>query len=123
MSSFLARIFGWSGGGRATKQAPSRPKPPPAAGPQYRSDFTYSDTSTWTFPHQSVSSSNIASVAYDFEEQVLEIKFLEASANHSNTYRYSEVPLVVYRSLMSVPSPGHYHWTHIRGRYAYADVG
>lgn len=114
--SLLSRIFG-----RLRPQAPPRPAPRPS-GPQYRADFTPGDTDTWTFPHQAVSSSNLASVAYDFESMTLEIRFLEASKNTTGTARYSGVPLAVYRGLMSAPSKGRYHWAFIRDRYPFVYV-
>lgn len=118
MSSLFSRIFGRL---RPTPTPPARPAARPV-GPQRRSDFTPGDTDTWTFPHQAVSSSNLASVAYDFESQTLEIRFLEASKNTTGTARYSGVPLAVYRGLMSAPSHGRYHWASIRNRYPFVYV-
>lgn len=45
---------------------------------------------------QSVSSSNLASVGYDAENEILEIEF-----NHGGVYQYYDVPESVYRGLMS----------------------
>lgn len=132
MPSLLGRIFGFvhqrppAGTGRRpasqTAHAPG-PSQQPRPQPQRRRDFSYADTSTWTFPHQPVVSSNLASVAYDFESQAMEIRFREPSANSSGTYRYSEVPLAVYRGLMDAPSKGQFFWRSIRDRYPFADMG
>ncbi len=117
MSSLLSRVFGWAKGGKpASRPSPSASRP---SGPQLRSDYSSGDTDTWTFPHQSVTSSNLASVAYDFPSQTLEIRFLEASKNTTGTARYSHVPLVVYRALIEAPSKGKYHWRHIRDHYPF----
>ena len=50
-----------------------------------------------------VSSSNLASIGYDSERQVLEVEFL----NHS-VYQYFNVPSYVYSGLMSASSHGSY---------------
>lgn len=133
MASFLARIFGWPGAARPpASPVPARTRRPVSAsrpftsrgGNSYaRPGFIYSDSTTWEFPHRAVASTNIASVAYDGGGEVLEIRFTEASRNHSALYRYSEVPCWVYHGLMETASKGEYHWRIIRDKYTYADVG
>ena len=52
---------------------------------------------------QSVESSNLASVGYDAENEILEIEF-----NHGGVYQYFDVPENVYEELMSASSHGQY---------------
>lgn len=52
---------------------------------------------------QSVVSSNLASVGYDAENEILEIEF-----NVGGVYQYFEVPENVYEELMSASSHGQY---------------
>jgi hypothetical protein len=51
----------------------------------------------------SVSSSNLSSVGYDRDAQILEIEFL-----HGGIYQYLNVPLSVYEELMAASSHGSY---------------
>ena len=51
----------------------------------------------------SVSSSNLASVGYDSNAQILEVEFL-----HGGVYQYSGVPPSVYAGLMTASSHGSY---------------
>ncbi|MFD2033822.1 KTSC domain-containing protein [Belliella marina] len=52
---------------------------------------------------QSVESSNLASVGYNVENEILEIEF-----NHGGVYQYFDVPENVYEELMSASSHGQY---------------
>jgi len=52
---------------------------------------------------QSVESSNLASIGYDAENEVLEIEF-----NNGGVYQYFDVPENVYEELMSASSHGQY---------------
>lgn len=52
---------------------------------------------------QSVESSNLASIGYDAESEILEIEF-----NHGGIYQYFDVPENVYNELMSANSHGQY---------------
>jgi KTSC domain len=52
---------------------------------------------------QSVESSNLASVGYDAENEILEIEF-----NHGGVYQYFDVPENIYESLMNADSLGQY---------------
>lgn len=52
---------------------------------------------------QSVSSSNLASIGYDAENEILEVEF-----NHGGIYQYFDVPESVYIELMNASSHGQY---------------
>jgi hypothetical protein len=52
---------------------------------------------------QSVESSNIASIGYDAENEILEIEF-----NHDLIYQYFDVPENVYDELINANSHGQY---------------
>jgi len=52
---------------------------------------------------QSVESSNLASVGYDAENEILEVEF-----KHGGVYRYFDVPMHVYEELMDASSHGQY---------------
>ena len=56
-----------------------------------------------------VSSSNLASVGYDFTREVLEIEFL-----NGGIYQYFNVPSSVYSGLMSASSHGTYFDRYIK---------
>ena len=64
-----------------------------------------------------VSSSNIRSVGYDKETQMLEIEF-----DGGGIYQYLNVPEHVYSNLMSASSKGSYFHRHIRNRYRFRKV-
>jgi hypothetical protein len=64
-----------------------------------------------------VKSSNILSIGYDEENQLLEIEF-----NTHRVYRYSSVPPHVYAGLMQSESHGKYFLTYINSAYAYIEV-
>ncbi|NND23547.1 MAG: KTSC domain-containing protein [Acidimicrobiia bacterium] len=66
---------------------------------------------------ESVSSSNIASIGYDSENEILEVAF-----NHGGIYQYSAVPSNVYKELMSAPSHGVYFSANIRNVYDYVKM-
>jgi len=52
---------------------------------------------------RNVQSSNIASIGYDSQKQILEVEFHQGSI-----YRYYDVPEIVYNGLMSATSHGQY---------------
>lgn len=56
-----------------------------------------------------VSSSNLASVGYDAEQQILEVEFLNRSI-----YQYLNVPSYIYSGLMSASSHGSYLDSHVK---------
>lgn len=61
-----------------------------------------------------VVSSNIHSIGYDNESQVLEIEF-----HSGGIYQYYSVPRTVYQDLMNAVSHGKYFHAHIKGVYRY----
>jgi len=72
-----------------------------------------------TIEHISVSSSNIASIGYDAERHILEVKFHDGSV-----YQYYDVPAHLYNGLMSASSHGKYlHRFIMSGGYAYRKTG
>lgn len=64
-----------------------------------------------------VSSSNIASIGYDHDGQVLEVEFLNGAV-----YQYYSVPEYVFDELMSASSHGSYLSKNIKGTYSYSQV-
>lgn len=64
-----------------------------------------------------VSSSNLKSVGYEEETQILEIEF-----NNGGVYRYFEVPKTVYFELMSASSHGKYFNQYIKNCYHWSQV-
>ncbi len=64
-----------------------------------------------------VSSSNIASIGYDHDSQVLEVEFLSGGV-----YQYYSVPEYVFDELMSASSHGRYLAKNIKGTYSYSQV-
>lgn len=63
---------------------------------------------------QSVQSSNLASIGYDAENEILEVEF-----NHGGVYQYFDVPENVYEELMDADSHGVYFSAKIRNDYSY----
>ena len=66
---------------------------------------------------ENVSSSNLASVDYDAENQISEIEF-----NHGGVYQYFDVPQDEYEALMNASSHGSYFYHNIRGDYEYTKL-
>lgn len=64
-----------------------------------------------------VRSSNIISIGYEEETQLLEVEF-----KTGRIYRYSSVPPHVYASLMRSESHGKYFLQHISNIYSYIEV-
>jgi len=64
-----------------------------------------------------ISSSNLASVGYDKEKQILEIEF-----NHGGVYQYFDVPVEEYERLMSAGSHGLYFHHKIKNDYEYSKL-
>jgi len=64
-----------------------------------------------------VTSSNIASVGYDRNAQLLEVAFHDGSV-----YQYYEVPEGAFAALIGAESVGKYFSGHIKGRYRYTRV-
>ncbi|MDR0605293.1 MAG: KTSC domain-containing protein [Bacteroidales bacterium] len=63
---------------------------------------------------QTVESSNLASIGYDSENEILEVEF-----NHGGIYQYFDVPHDVYEELMNAESHGKYFSANIRNDYEY----
>lgn len=60
-----------------------------------------------------VESSNLVSIGYDPEQQILEVEF----RNHV-IWQYRSVPMQVWLELESAPSKGKYFLSQIRDRFA-----
>ena len=65
----------------------------------------------------SVSSSNIASIGYDSNSQILEVEF-----NNGSIYQYFNVPDSVYQGLMNASSHGIYLNQYVKGTYQYEQI-
>ncbi len=65
-----------------------------------------------------VSSSNIASIGYDPENETLEIEFTNGSI-----YQYFNVSAGLREQLMAAPSKGQFLNTYIKNAYPYSRVG
>jgi hypothetical protein len=65
-----------------------------------------------------VQSSNLESIGYDPETEILKIKFL-----NSSVYEYKNVSQVIYDALMNAPSHGSYFNREIRNNFPYEKVG
>lgn len=61
---------------------------------------------------QKVISSNIVSIGYDENTQILEIEFKQGAI-----YRYSGVPAHIFQNLMEASSHGTYFHAFIRNRF------
>ncbi len=66
---------------------------------------------------ESVSSSDLASVGYEKNDQILEIEF-----NNGGVYQYDCVPLDVYENLISAGSLGQYFHQNIKNIYSCTKV-
>jgi len=64
-----------------------------------------------------VESSNLASIGYDEENEILEIEF-----NHGGIYQYFDVPKEEYEALMNADSHGKYFVANIREDYEYEKI-
>lgn len=64
-----------------------------------------------------VDSSNLASVGYDEENEILEIEF-----NHGGVYQYFDVPKDEHEALMNADSLGSYFFYNIRDAYEYSKI-
>jgi hypothetical protein len=75
---------------------------------------TVADTEhvTSRIPRQSVQSSAIAKVGYSKRRHILEIEFVNGAV-----YRYLDVPVTVYRDLMSAESKARFYDSNIRKHY------
>lgn len=64
-----------------------------------------------------VISSDILSIGYDPDSQILEIEFLKGSV-----YQYSGVPAAEYDGIMAADSKGKYFNAHIKKTYSYTKL-
>jgi hypothetical protein len=64
-----------------------------------------------------VSSSNLRSVGYNSDRQILEIEF-----HGGRVYRYFDVPLSVFEGLIDAASHGKYHNRKIKNRFRYQQI-
>jgi len=64
-----------------------------------------------------VSSSNLESVGYDVNYEILEIKF-----HSGGIYQYFNVPLEKFDSLIIASSKGSYFATYIKNRYRFRKI-
>jgi len=67
------------------------------------------------FLRKEVSSSNIASIGYDEDTEILEVEFKNSGA----IYQHYDVPIYVYKELMDAISHGSYFYYNIRTDYDY----
>jgi KTSC domain len=81
---------------------------------EYRSPSIEEDKKINRIP---VSSSNISSIGYDQDSQILEEEFLKG-----NIYQYFDVPQAVYEEFLSADSKGKYLIAQIKGNYRYVRV-
>ena len=63
---------------------------------------------------QSVDSSNLASIGYDAENEILEVEF-----KHGGIYQYFGVPENAYEELMNADSQGVYFSANIKNEYEF----
>lgn len=66
---------------------------------------------------ETVSSSNIASIGYEEDNETLEIEFLNGAV-----YQYFDVPKAIYEGLMAAGSHGSYLASNIKGVYRFSKV-
>lgn len=64
-----------------------------------------------------VSSSNLESVGYDANDEILEIKF-----HSGGIYQYFNVPLEKFESLLNASSKGRYFLSYIKNRYRFRKI-
>ncbi|MBS7827485.1 KTSC domain-containing protein [Wohlfahrtiimonas chitiniclastica] len=67
--------------------------------------------------YQPVSSSNVASIAYDENSATLGVKF-----HSGGTYHYFQVPPAVHANFLNAGSKGTFLHNHIKGHYRYMKV-
>ena len=73
-----------------------------------------------------VESSNLASIAYDEDEQMLYVRFLPKENPNTGyyypgtTYEYYDVEPEIYEAFLQAGSKGEFLWEYIRDRYVYS---
>ena len=88
-----------------------------AARPTYIASHFLRGTAEPAMPRRPVRSSDIASIGYDAQSNVLEVEFLNGAV-----YQYYQVPQAVYEGLMNANSHGGYLAAHVKGVYQYRRV-
>lgn len=71
----------------------------------------------WNLNRIQVESSNLNSVGYDDETNILEIEFKDNSI-----YQYSNVPEYIYNELLTADSKGSYLHKNIKGKFNYQRI-
>jgi len=64
-----------------------------------------------------VASSNVESIGYDEQQQILYVRFLSGT-----TYKYLNVPLIEFEQLKNAPSIGSYMHRNIKSFYPYERI-
>lgn len=80
----------------------------------------YAPFRTWV----PVSSSNVAAIWYDPEDEVLKIRFKvkrRGAVVGFREYGYSSVPLATFTSMLDTASKGRFVWRRIRDRFVYTE--
>ena len=80
-------------------------------------EFSWHDPETWEYPPLGVSSSNIATVAYDGPHKLMQVTFTSGAV-----YNYRTIPDSEYHALMGSPSKGRYHYHRIRCSFPYEEI-
>lgn len=76
------------------------------------------ETADWTFPRMPVTSSNLDSIAYNSDDQRLQVWF-----KNGGVYEYAEVPLSVFYGLREANSKGGFFYYFIRLKnYSYVKL-
>ena len=84
--------------------------------------FQWQDPTTWSHPPIAVVSSNLAEVAFDVPNRLLQVRFTKPGPNNGDTYRYVNIPPHLYFGLMDAPSKGKYFNAHLRCGFSYSDI-
>lgn len=74
-----------------------------------------------------VKSSNIWAYALNVKDRKdktgdMLVQFKGRNGGPDDIYIYYDVPVLVYRRMLSAPSKGHAFWVYIRGKYPYAKL-
>ena len=73
--------------------------------------------------YELVNSSNVYSVGYDPDSEILQVQFLDKDKKGPGAiYRYSGVPFDVWHDFINAGSKGKYVWSHIRDRFPFVKV-
>lgn len=74
-----------------------------------------------------VKSSNIWAYALNVKDKKSKtgdmlVQFKGRNGGPDDVYIYYDVPVLIYRRMLSAPSKGHAFWVYIRGKYPYAKL-